>query len=42
MNSRIVEKDNVKRTYWTINVDEFDFCGKKADDFEPADDATPF
>lgn len=31
MNSRKVEKDGVNRVYWTINVDQFDFCGNKTD-----------
>ena len=31
MNSRTKEKDGVKRKYWTVNIDQFDFCGKKAD-----------
>lgn len=46
MNSRNVEKDGIKRTYWTINVDQFDFCGKKADagdsGFEQIDKDVPF
>lgn len=35
-------------TYWNVNVDTFDFCGKKADNeasgdsFEKVDDDTPF
>lgn len=32
MNSRNNGKEgNEKRTYWTVNVDEFDFCGSKTD-----------
>ena len=42
MNSRKIEKDGVKRVYWTINVDEFDFCGKKADSMDAITDDAPF
>jgi len=47
MNSRTVEKDGQKRKYWTVNIDQFDFCGKKADSektdsFEDLNDETPF
>lgn len=42
MNSRVVEKDGQKRKYWTVNVDQFDFCGKKEEGFVDADDAAPF
>ena len=44
MNSRKIEKDGVKRVYWTINVDEFDFCGSKqnADSMEQLEEDSPF
>lgn len=42
MNSRTVEKDGMKRKYWTVNVDQFDFCGKKDADFVDVNDDTPF
>ena len=31
MESRKAEKDGVKRTYWGITVDTFEFCGGKSD-----------
>lgn len=31
MTSRVVEKDGKKTKYWTVNVDRFDFCGKRED-----------
>lgn len=41
MNSRTVEKDGVKRKYWTVNVDRFDFCGNK-DSMEKLTEDVPF
>jgi single-strand DNA-binding protein len=29
--SRTIEKDGEKRTYWQVQMDSFDFCGKKSD-----------
>lgn len=31
MNMTDREKDGVKRRFWNVNVDTFDFCGRKAD-----------
>lgn len=47
MNSRTVEKDGSKRKYWTVNIDQFDFCGKKengkaADSMEQVNEDVPF
>lgn len=50
MNSRTVDKDGTKRKYWTVNIDQFDFCGSKADNdkkaagdsFEKVDQDVPF
>lgn len=42
LNSRTVESDGVKRKYWTINVDQFDFCGSKQDGMQQIEDDAPF
>ena len=36
MESNKTEKDGVKRTYWGVTVDNFEFCGSKSDGSAPA------
>ncbi len=36
MESNRTEKDGVKRTYWGLVVDTFEFCGSKGDSSAPA------
>lgn len=35
------EKDGVKKYPWTLNVSQFDFCGKKGDGKEQGETADP-
>jgi len=47
MTSRRVQNDHGdKVTYWNVNIDRFDFCGKKgeniADSFDQLTEDTPF
>lgn len=39
MEMDVVEKDDEKRTYWTLNAARIEFCGKKDDSEKPKTEA---